>query len=326
MQWYPVEPLEKESVGSNATLTNVNGEAYLVGGSSSSPYLQLSCMDVGDLKWKKLMVNSSGALNRTYHATAETGQGGKLTVFGGLATSTGALVEEVVEISTKTAFGVQMKTIARMDSGSGGGQGPIASMGLSAITIDAQKGLVIVFGGCNASKNSFSNEVWLYNASLAADAVAAAAAARKAASSSSVVGEGEGGEQQQAAEVPSCWQKIDIEGGDNKPAARAFHACCIGGDSSSPFIVIQGGQTAPPADGASTTPLLLNDVWMLTNIGELLAAFEAAATAESPSNTCKAPALKWTRLLEASEAVRPRYLHSMFCYKLRQEDDGAAAA
>ena len=128
--WYDCAGSGRNTTG--ATLTLFGEKCYLVGGAASnikrkrdknaaktaatavpaeeSPWLQIDHMTLPTLDWHPVIVNSSGLLNRAYHASAGMATlDNRVFVFGGVYTSCpDEVAADVLEIETSSIFGVQV--------------------------------------------------------------------------------------------------------------------------------------------------------------------------------------------------------------------------
>ena len=174
-EWYAAENARNATGG---TLALFGEKGFLVGGASSSngkkpkvvapvdsPWLQVDGFGLPTLEWEPMMVNSSGLLNRCYHASAGiSALGNRIFVFGGSYSATPEVIaSDVVEIETGGMFGVQA-SVCEAASDSEANNGCTARKGLSATVFgtssDAQK--VLLFGGVDL-QGGCTNELWLFH-------------------------------------------------------------------------------------------------------------------------------------------------------------------
>lgn len=262
--------------------------------SELSPLLQISSLHLRDMVWKPELVNTTGLLNRQYHASVAVSDSSVL-VFGGTVTAigNGQVAEEILEIN-RTIFGLSVSVVKTE-------RATCSLQGLSAVTsFSLPEGVALLYGGCTKDKRSYSSDLslFLHRGDLALEGV----------------GEGEG------------MVVLQVEGGaEGAPPARAFHRCSLTGPNGD-VLLVHGGQ--------SKSGELLGDVWMCDLSGVVAALSEAAAPRAFPSEPgteggggsgeekgpVKLPHVKWLCLLESSATVSPRYLHSGVAFVSTRDD------
>jgi hypothetical protein len=197
-----------------------------------SPWLQVDHINLPEMKWSPVIVNSGGLLNRAYHAAAGIGAlDNRIFVFGGIYSSASdEIATDVLTIETSSIFGVQASLLE-----SASHHPCTAKRGLSANIVgnNASTKQVVLFGGSKNAQNAgeCSDEMWLMNPDMAINGSA------DASTDSAVYMQLQAG----------------ADSGGLCPCPRAFHSCTTAGRDGN-ILLVYGGQDD---DGN-----ILNDLWM----------------------------------------------------------------
>lgn len=130
------EEISDDKLESNGSVCILQKDLYLVGGSTTTPFLGVKKLNLTKASWFPVVVNTIGILNRQRHASAVAMN--KIYVFGGSLTATLSPAPEVLEI-TPGQFGCNISTLITHPD--------LARQGHSATTIGTKQNFVVIFGG-----------------------------------------------------------------------------------------------------------------------------------------------------------------------------------